>query len=82
MENGPSINAFAKLFVYHYDNRHHMGMSGDCALVIGPQIVFQILTELQHHYATDGEFRFADFLVVNVVNDLGIVRQMGIGRVR
>lgn len=45
-------------------------------LVIGPQIIFQILTEFQHHNTTDRKVRFADLFVVDVINNFSIVWQM------
>lgn len=55
-----------------------MCVSGFVVLEIGPQKIFQILTELQHHNATDGKVRSADLFVVDVGDNFCIVRQMGV----
>lgn len=59
-----------------------MRMGSGGPLIVGPQIVFQVLTEFQQHYAADREIGLVDLFVVNVFDDGGTVRLMRIGGVR
>lgn len=46
----PSLDSFSKLFIQHDHYGHHMWV-GCFWMVVWPQIVLQVLAELQHHDA-------------------------------
>jgi len=50
----PRRDPFTKLLIDHDDNRQDVGVGGVGA-VVGPQVVLQVLTELQQHHSVHGE---------------------------
>lgn len=81
VERCPGVDAFAELLVQHHHDRHDVGVRGRLRRIVGPQILFEILAELEHHDATRGIVGLFDIFVVDVIDDRRIVRQMGAGRV-
>lgn len=45
----PCWNSLPEFLINHYDNGHHMSMWRLWCLIIRPQIILQVLAELQHH---------------------------------
>lgn len=74
LEHVPHFNAFAKLFICHYDDGHKVGVCGLIPLVVRPQILLQVLTELQHVDPAGAVLPASHFFGVNALNDVCIER--------
>lgn len=82
-KHGPNFDALPELLVGHYNDGHKVGMGGGFTLVVWPQVLLQILTELQHVYPPcTVATAITDLLIVNAFDDLGTVRQVICFRVR
>lgn len=70
----PDFHFFTKLFIQQHNNRHQERMIRFFGFVIGPQITFQILAELEHNNPLS--LSTLDLMAVNVVNNFWIKRQV------
>lgn len=76
LEDVPSGDSFAALLVDHHDNRQSVGMGRLASNVIGPQVLLQVLAELENGNSPGRMFRLANLVLVDLLNDLRIVRLM------
>lgn len=81
LEHVPHFNAFAKLLICHYDNGHKVGVGGFVPMIMWPQILLQVLAELEHVDPACTVLP-THFFSVNALNDFCIERQVLLLRFR